>query len=168
MPTPVSSIQSCADLQQSVADTLVRDDLTTQIQLWISHAERELDRKIRNRQQEVKYSTPTIAGQADYVLPTDFLQLRKLQIIDSCSVPLSFVTPQQINVLFSNTTQDRPLSYTIFGQALTLAPIPGGIYSLHMWYYQKIFALSDSSTTNWLLASHPDLYSSGTPLQAES
>jgi hypothetical protein len=41
---------------------------------------------------------------------------------------------------------------------LELYPTPDATYDINMTYIQKIASLSDSNTSNWLLADSPDLY----------
>ena len=37
-------------------------------------------------------------------------------------------------------------------------PSPDGSYGVELLYYQRVPALSDSNTTNWLLTEAPDVY----------
>ena len=56
------------------------------------------------------------------------------------------------------TTSNLPIESTGQPVGLRLLPVPDGSYTLRMEYYQKIPALSDSNTSNWLLEKHPDVY----------
>ena len=47
-----------------------------------------------------------------------------------------------------------------------LLPAPTGDTDVVLTYYQKIPALSDTQTTNWLLTKSPDLYLYSTLLEA--
>ena len=156
----VSSIVDYASLQNAIADYLIRTDLTTQIQLGISLAETEFNRSIRNRQMEVSYTTPTVQGQEGYVLPSDFLQTRTLAILTNPMLTLDFKSPRQLKQLYpSSSWQGEPRCYAIYGQQLLLRPIPDGVYSLELNYYQKIPPLASApGNTNWLVQQHPDLY----------
>mgnify|MGYP005990108681 FL=1 len=42
--------------------------------------------------------------------------------------------------------------------ALELAPTPDAAYTLQLTYYEKITALSDSNTSNFVSNNHPDVY----------
>ena len=84
---PVSTINTYNDLKNALADYLARDDLVVQIPLFIQLFEEEANRRIRNRQQQVRFTIVggTVAGQAYYALPADFLQTHQVVLLtDLC------------------------------------------------------------------------------------
>jgi hypothetical protein len=66
----------------------------------------------------------------------------------------------------NSDTGGRPTHYAHIGEQLEVFPTPNGSYSVELLYYQKIPALSDANTTNWLLTDYPDVYLYGALLQA--
>ena len=56
------------------------------------------------------------------------------------------------------TRPGSPRFYAITDSQLELYPSPGEATDINVLYYEKIPALSDSQTTNWLLTDAPDVY----------
>ena len=64
----------------------------------------------------------------------------------------------------------KPYYFTMIGGStnqLEVLPSPDSTYTSSIVYYTRIAALSDSATSNWLLAAHPDIYLFGTLVEAE-
>ena len=57
-----------------------------------------------------------------------------------------------------SSTSGMPSAYTILGDNFRFAPIPSSAYTGTLNYYAKFAALSDSNTSNYILASHPAIY----------
>jgi hypothetical protein len=53
-----------------------------------------------------------------------------------------------------------PNFYTIFGDEVRFGPLPDSAYTVELWYYKKLAALSGA--VNSLFTSNPDLYLYGT------
>jgi hypothetical protein len=62
--------------------------------------------------------------------------------------------------------QGCPNIYAIADGQITVAPSSDDDVTLH--YYQKLTPLSADNETNWLIASHPDIYLFGTLVLAEA
>ncbi len=65
----------------------------------------------------------------------------------------------------SNASQ-QPRFFNIVGNEMELWPTPDSNYTIEMIYRAYITALSNSNTSNWLLALAPDAYLYGTLLEA--
>lgn len=140
--TAVVAISDYASLQSAVADYLIRSDLTTQIQLWVSLAEAKFNRDIRNRKMEQRTTAPTTSGSAYIALPSDFLEIRKASLLTNPVRPLTFRTPTQMDWLHRDQTPSIPNAYTIINGELKLSPVPDSVYSIELLYYQQIPALA--------------------------
>lgn len=101
---------------------------------------------------EAEEDDDTYAG--DYELPGDFLEMRRVQAPPYGE--LKFVTPGFADDMGWSGVSGVPVAYTIRGSTLTVFPTYG--LDLEMDYYAKIPALGNDNASNWLLASHPDLY----------
>jgi len=55
-------------------------------------------------------------------------------------------------------TTGIPRYYRHSENQFEFCPSPDGSYGVELLYYQRIPALSDSNTTNWLLTEAPDAY----------
>ena len=153
-------------LKTTIADYLNRDDLTSIIPSFITLAEAKFNRKLRVRQM-VKRATATLDTQY-FAFPADFLQAKEFQLNTNPITYLQYVTQNQGDYGSQNTyvSAGRPLYYTIIGTQLEVIPTPDTSYTGELTYYGKITALSDSNTSNWLLAYAPDLYLYGALLEA--
>lgn len=161
------ALTTYSELQASIADWLDRTDLTTIIPDFITLAEAEFNRNIRVSQMENRATTSTVVGQDYYALPTDYLALRDIQIEGTTITTLNYMAPEEVDVHYDSADTGIPKFYTIVGNEFQLVPKPDAVYTLEISYYQKIPVLSDSNTSNWLLAAYPDIYLWGSILQAE-
>ena len=160
------ALDTFAGLKATIADYLNRDDLTSVIPSFITIAEAKFNRKLRTRQM-IKRANGQIES-AFFAYPSDWLQAKEFQLNANPIVRLEFVTEAYGDELKANryVSIGQPAYYTITGTQLEFIPAPDSTYSAELTYYAKIPALSDSNTSNWLLAYAPDLYLYGALLEA--
>ena len=72
-------ITNYTTLQSTIADYLARSDLTSQIPLFIQLAENRLRRDLRIRPMLKVVTTTTTAGDPTVSMPSDFLEMPKLE-----------------------------------------------------------------------------------------
>lgn len=147
------TIASYSALQTAVSDWTGDTFTTAQKQQFIGLAEARFNRELRTLDMETR-ATASLSDEY-LALPDDFLELRAVQIDDD---PLTYATPQHIREIWASVTSGQPRYYTIVDGQFQFAPAPGSTYTVEIIYLQKVPALSDSNTSNWVLASHPDLY----------
>jgi hypothetical protein len=159
-------ITTYSDLQTSVADYLDRSDMTSVIPTWIDLAEAQFQRVIRDRRM-LQRSTADVDSQFTQ-LPSDFLEMLNIQLNGSTIQGLEYRTPSALDAERPFLNQyGKPIFFSIVGETLEVLPNPNGTaYTTELLYYQKIPALSDSNTSNWLLTNHPDVYLFGTLKQS--
>lgn len=160
------ALDTFAGLKATIADYLNRDDLTAIIPSFITIAEAKFNRKLRTRQM-IKRANAQIET-AFFAYPSDWLQAKEFQLNTNPIVRLQFVTEAYGDELKANryVSIGQPAYYTITGTQLEFIPAPDATYSAELTYYAKIPALSDSNTSNWLLAYAPDLYLYGALMEA--
>ena len=156
-------ITNYATLQAAVADYLNRTDLTSQIQTFIQFVEADLNTRLRCREMVVRATTTS--NQEFVTLPSDFLQALNLQITDG-KTPLRYVTLDEADQIKNARIYNSVMAYSIVDNAIELVPAPAVNVEIDMVYYQKIPALSDAATTNWLLLKSPDIYLYGALVHA--
>jgi hypothetical protein len=161
------AIGTYAELKTAVANWLDRDDLTDRIPEFIALAEARMNRVLRLRMMESKYTASTVAAQRNYNLPTGYVQMRNFQINTSPITPLQYVSPEIYDRLWGGSTGGTPQFYTIIANEIQLGPIPGSVLTMEMLFYKKITALSASNTTEQMLTDNPDIYLYGALLEAE-
>jgi hypothetical protein len=159
----MAQITNYATLQSAIADYLNRQDLTSQIPMFIQFVEADLNTRLRARQMVVR---ATATSDEEFVtLPTDFIEALNLQITDG-KTPLRYVTLDEADQIKNARIYNSVMAYSIVDNAIELVPAPAVNVEIDMVYYQKIPALSDAATTNWLLLKSPDIYLYGALVHA--
>ena len=151
-------ISTYAQLKSSIADFLNRDDLTTVIPTFISLAEAQINRDVRHYEMENRATATTSTQYVDR--PVDWVETIRLHVTGGGTTNLQLLSKSAMADKRQGVenTSGAPLYYCHSEKAFELFPTPDGSYELEILYYQKVPALSDSATTNWLLTDHPDVY----------
>lgn len=154
------ALANYSDLKSSVADWLVRSDLTAVIPDFIALAEAQMERVLRCRQMVVRTN---LTVTSEYTaLPADFLEMWRVK--ESGEYALEFNTSESIDAMYD--AGGDPRYYTIVGSELRLFPSPQASTVYEITYFGKLSKLSNTNTTNWLLTQAPDAYVYGALLQA--
>lgn len=148
------TISTFSELKTAVANWLDRTDLSSRVPEFISLFEAKVNRRLRLRPQATTSTITMTAGSG--TLPTDYLEWKRVTWTGSPTRELSYVTPSALSAFNPDSLSDTPTHFTIEGSTIKVARISNT--SLTLLYSQKVPALSDSATTNWLLTSHPDAY----------
>lgn len=145
-----------AGLIASIAGFANRTDLDSVIPTFIAFTEARMNRTIRCRRME--YRVTASIGTQFSTLPTDFLEMRNVQVNSDPVTALQYVTPQQADEIRQSLLQGPPQYFSVVANRLELIPVPQEVIEVEMVYYQKIPALTDPNQTNWLLETFPDVY----------
>ena len=159
------SISTYAELKSAVANFLARTDLTDQIPNFIQLAEARLSRELETRDQEKRATATLTSGDEFIALPTDMREIREIKLNTSPNVVLEYKSPTALDTTYTGST-GKPLAYSIVGGELKIRPIPDDSYTAEIIYIGSLSALSDTNTTNVMLARHPDAYLSGSLVEA--
>lgn len=154
------AISTFSELKTSIADFLNRDDLTTVIPDFITLAEAQMNRDIRHWEMENRVDGQQTQGDQYMQLPADWLETIRLHLTgDGTSlvelISLSAMADKRAN---AEDQAGKPRFYAHVRGEFELYPTPDENTNFELLYYQKIPALSDSNTTNWLLDYAPDVY----------
>lgn len=160
------ALSTYAELRTSIADWLNRSDLSATIPDFISLAEAQIERTLRTRQMIVRANASLDAQYG--TVPSDFLEVKSLKLTSpNPPTPLSFMSIDALDQQSSSyTASGKPKFFGVVGNQLRIQPTPDGTYTAELTYYAKLTKLSNSVTSNWLLASSPDIYLYGALLQA--
>lgn len=118
----------------------------TDVKARLNLAQRELQKRLISANEEyytVCYKTNTVANQKAYSLPSDFLQIIRLERIVQGSGDLAvtakieYITPNQRNAGGYNTSGD-PIAYYFQKNYLMLVPTPVRIQEIHLEYSYQI------------------------------
>jgi len=160
------AISTYAELKTAAANWLDRSDLGDRIPEFVTMAEAEFNRKIRQPEMVTRDDSFTIDGQYE-AMPTDALEIQRIVLDQTPVITLEYITPNEISEKRSGLSgTGRPIYYSIVGQNLEFVRTPDSAYTASIMYYKRITALSDSAPSNWLLTDHPDIYLYGTLLQS--
>ena len=160
------SITTYAELKTAIASWLNRDDLTSVIPDFIALTEAALNRDLRHLQM-IDRDDATIDTRF-VQLPSDHLETVRFGITSGTTHRLELVSLDAMLTQRekSGNTSGRPKQYAHIGNQIELYPTPDAAYSAQLTYYAKIPALSDSNTSNFVLADAPDIYLYGALMQA--
>lgn len=113
---------------------------------YINQAIRRVEIDLRleaNSNAPASSSTSTVAGTAEYALPTDFAELDMVQLNNGSTIfTLYPIEYSQTLLLNPNNTQGQPSNYYIRGSNIGLYQIPNGVYSLLLFYQKLTTSLS--------------------------
>jgi len=160
------SITTYTELQRAIENWLNTPAVAQDIPSFIDLAEAKFNRRIRDYRM-VKRATATV-DTGYFVVPTDWLENIRFQLNTTPITTLEYVTPDQAaeeRVIFSST--GRPKFFTMIGSQFQVVPAPdSNTYTGELTYYSSIPALTDETTSNWLLAAAPDVYLYGALMEA--
>lgn len=159
------ALSSYTDVQAAVAAWLHRDDLTASVPDFIALAESRIARDLRLRRQITSTDLVVTAGTPTVALPADWLELRALRLLVP-DTALGYLSGVQFVAHYLSTDTGAPQHYTIEGGNLRLGPTPDASGTLAATYFARLPALSDSTSTTWLLTEHPGLYLFGALAEA--
>ena len=148
---------SYENLQTNIADYLARQDLTDKIPMFISLAEKRLNRDLRLRQ-TLQQSTYSMDSGFTVPTPADFLEMQDIHLDGNPIIPLTFQTVSQFyRRNGGSNAQGQPVNYTLVADQFQLAPQPTGATTVNMTYYKIPKVLSDTNPSNEYLDVCPDL-----------
>ena len=144
------------NLKTNIADYLARSDLTEKIPMFVSLAEKRLNRDLRLRQM-LQQSTYSLTSGYKVPTPTDFLEMKDIHIDANPVVNLNFKTVSQFYRLGNSSSTGQPINYTLVSDNFVLAPRPVSGATINMTYYKIPKVLSDTNPSNEYLEVCPDL-----------
>jgi hypothetical protein len=106
-------------------------------------------------------------------VPTGFIAVRSFHILSGgTKYHLEYITPGNLFEIKGGSTSGMPRTYSIESdngtESFRFAPSPDTSYTGKLQYYKAFTALSDSNTSNYILASHPAIYLYGSLYHASN
>ena len=154
------ALDTFANLKAAVQDWINKSSISASANDFITLAEAYLNQELRTRKMEVLATGTVSANPIDLSSElTRWVRIRSLSIsVGGGDIVLNYVSQDLRMARYSATTSGIPEFYTIIGDNLYMDPAPNDTYSYTLLYKQKLEPLSDSNTSNWLLASDPNIY----------
>ena len=148
------AINTYSGLKNAIGVWLSREDLSAYIPDFVTFAEGFINDNVRHRKMlEIASLTP-VNGVCP--LPTDYLQYRRVVLDTGTRYVLQYITPDQADARYPSSPGGLSQHFTIVGTDLLMFPTTDT--DIELTYWQKIPALSDSNTSNWLLDERPEAY----------
>ena len=164
------AFENYGQLQEAVADWLMRKDLEAQIPQFIRLAESELDKVLRTREM-IRRSRTMAEGQ--YIpLPGVWRKAKNVQrVADNLALGLMAfdeIDKYRADIKSGRRPNHGPEFYALVGDTLELAPSPSpeAPSEIEMIYYAQVPRLRDAELpgqegvvdTSWLLRDYPEIY----------
>lgn len=153
------------ELKTALADWSVRSDVTAHIDDFIDQAEaffaypplRMNAPGIGGIRGNITRTAGTLtAGTATLARPADFDEAYRFVFTGDTGSALEFVGAEQLRLEFRSGT-GHPHYWTV-SDVIEFDVAPDSAYAYELAYYASVTALSDSNTSNWVLASYPNVY----------
>lgn len=162
------ALANYSDLKTAIADALHRSNLTTKIPDFITLAEASMNRVLRTRTMETDNSLTLSSGSRTVALPSGYEEPISLRLVISGENRdvLTQVMHTQLNINVESSAARRPEFWAINGTNIEFQNLADQTYTLSFRMLASSWSLSDSTTTNWLLTNHPDLYLYGSLIHA--
>lgn len=153
------SLDTFANLKTAIANHLDRDDLTSEIPDFIVLAEaahkRSTDKGGIRIKEMLNRSAITINAR-QVALPTGLMEALTLRLLTTPVTDLKYVNYHEMNRL-RDETNGQPKYFAISSE-FEFDKSPDSSYSGEIVYYKAETALSDSNTSNNILAADPACY----------
>lgn len=151
------TIENYSDLKSAITRFTARSDIASSADDLIDLTEAYFNVELRCREMEAK--TDLTPASNVCTLPTDYLEYKRVVELASIRRRLEYITEDAADALYPTRTAGLACHFMIIGDELTALPLSAN--DIELTYYQKIPALSDANTTNWLLTRLPNLYLHG-------
>jgi hypothetical protein len=149
-------------------------EITGKMDLFLKMVESRINRALETQTMIATVQT-TIpdADTFEYTLPTDFLSIKDIKIVnldnENYSYPLEMSSPERVTTFRLDGSDQR--IYAIIGNTVQICSNPYDAtlnLALEISYYQKLPALTSLVTTNWVSTNHPDAYIFGLMVEINS
>jgi hypothetical protein len=162
------ALSNYGELKTAIATLLNRSDLTAAIPDFISMCDASLNRntKARNRRMEALTSLTVNTGDQDITLPDDFIESRVAVLQSTPRRVLTYLTPDALESTYPDASAGIPTDFTIVGSTLRLGPQSNGNYTIALYYYKRITAMTADADVNWVLTYFPDVYLYGAAIHS--
>lgn len=158
------ALDTYSALKVSIADWLERADLTARIPDFITLTESRLNRELNIRTIESDASLTGVVGSRFIALPAGYREALNLWLnrVDGQREVLRATLPE---LVLADATQSEPRSWCIDGSNIAFERPCDQAYSFTLRMVGGM-QLSDTVTTNTVLANYPDLYLFGALCEA--
>ncbi len=149
-------VTTYATLQAAILEETDNAGLTDYVPGFIRRAEALFNRRLYSLDCEVATTAALTSVATTASLPTGYKGMVSIRIGDY--EPLKQLSPDEFQRKWHESTAAVPQNWAIIDEVIRFGPAPDTSYTANILYLSTLTALSDSNTSNWILAQHPDLY----------
>lgn len=122
----------------------------TQMNVFLNNGLRQLQKVLVQCNSDFylkKVTRDTIINQDNYILPSDFSKVRKLEYVEGTAPNDTKTTLTPITIMQEDAFQNYgdPIAYYVRGNYLILRPIPQSVLTLQMLYVYDVATMGDDS-----------------------
>lgn len=139
------------DIQTEALGNDFGEEYRIRVKRWVNEALGRIARRSHLAELELVTDVSTVAGEAEFVLPSNDVRILGLRTTDDQAGLASMDTAQADQW---PAASGRPSAYSAFGASLTLYPVPDAAYSLELRYLRDPTLLVADADT----AEIPDAY----------
>ena len=159
-------ITNYSDLKSEIANWIHRDDLETNIPVFIQLAESKIAKNIKSRYLETVYSS-TLTGSSDtFTIPFDYSSIKSIVVESNPVSPLELIPDHTLQQYNQTSASGVPQFYSITGSDIYFSPVPDSNYGITITYNADLIPLSSINNVNWVLTRYPYLYLYGALIEA--
>jgi len=153
------AVTTYAELKAAIAVWNPHSDIPGVADDLIDFAEARLSRELRCRRMVTSQTGTLTGGDGTLAVPTDLLEVVELRVGSGTGERTLAKRPLiDLQQRYLSISTGQPEVFAIDGGLFRFGPIPSSGYAYVLRYYQRIPALSITTTTNWLIADAPDVY----------
>lgn len=141
------------------------DTATTLIPEFIDLAERSVYRRLRIPPMENITDLSTDATDGFITLPSDFLELKSLVLIDAANGNTE-MKGRPYGEIEASTRSGTPIYYARKDNQIIFDPGPDAVKTMRMYYYREFSSLTSASPDNFISNSAPDVLIYGALVEA--
>lgn len=150
-------ITNYATLQTAIANWLNRSDLTTAIPEFIQIAEARF--RADERCRKLEDGGAFVISADGEALPSDLMSIESWYHDGPTYFgPIDVVPANELGARKGSHPSGAPAAAALIDGLAYFAPAPDGAYNTRMTYWRTVEPLGVSTSTNWLLDDHPDVY----------
>jgi hypothetical protein len=153
------------DLSSKVTDWLNDANLSSKVDDFILLAEARFNRVIRHT--DMENFTVISPSSETAPLPAGAVGIKMLWIDGAPDDQLEELSLPALKQIYGGQS-GTPRAYAVAGGNVFFGPAPSDTITVQCVYYQALPNVSATTTTNWLLTSHPDIYLYACCLMAEA
>lgn len=160
----MATVTSYSTLKDAITEETDGRALTASLDRYIQSAEGDIRAFLYRNPVSPMRARATISIGGEYVAaPADMVRPISAEVtVDTTTTYLDYVSPENLSKMQGKFTgATSPYAFTRMGDDLRFYPEPETTYSAVLHYYQVIASLDDTTTTNWLLDSFPNVYQAG-------